>query len=83
MIGSKSPLSYKETYEITTVADGYEYEYIIVRQNPAPTATLLVERPTNKKSGTTIRIEIDEKDLRDESKKLLEKSRKSSKLINI
>ena len=63
MIGSKSPLSYKESYELTTVADGYEYEYIIVRQNPAPTATLLVERPTNKKSGTTVRIEIDEKDL--------------------
>ena len=62
-IGSKSPLSYKETYEVTTVADGYEYEYIIVRQSPAPTATLLVERPTNKKSGTTVRIEIDEKDL--------------------
>ena len=62
-IGSKSPLSYKESYELTTVADGYEYEYIIVRQNPAPTATLLVERPTNKKSGTTVRIEIDEKDL--------------------
>ena len=62
-IGSKSPLSYKETYELTTVADGYEYEYIIVRQSPAPTATLLVERPTNKKSGTTVRVEIDEKDL--------------------
>ena len=62
-IGSKSPLSYKETYELTTVADGYEYEYIVVRQSPAPTATLLVERPTNKKSGTTVRIEIDEKDL--------------------
>lgn len=62
-IGSKSPLSYKESYEITTVADGYEYEYIVVRQSPAPTATLLVERPTNKKSGTTVRIEIDEKDL--------------------
>lgn len=62
-IGSKSPLSYKETYELTTIADGYEYEYIIVRQSPAPTATLLVERPTNKKSGTTVRIEIDEKDL--------------------
>ena len=62
-IGSKSPLSYKESYELTTVADGYEYEYIIVRQSPAPTATLLVERPTNKKSGTTVRIEIDEKDL--------------------
>ena len=63
MIGSKSPLSYKESYELTTIADGYEYEYIIVRQSPAPTATLLVERPTNKKSGTTVRIEIDEKDL--------------------
>ena len=62
-IGSKSPLSYKETYELTTIADGYEYEYIIVRQTPAPTATLLIERPTNKKSGTTVRVEIDEKDL--------------------
>ena len=73
-IGSKSPLSYKETYELTTVADGYEYEYIIVRQSPAPTATLLVERPTNKKSGTTVRVEIDEKDLwklRDECRKQL------------
>lgn len=62
-IGSKSPLSYKENYELTTIANGYEYEYIIVRQSPAPTATLLVERPTNKKSGTTVRVEIDEKDL--------------------
>ena len=62
-IGSKSPLSYKENYEITTISEGYEYEYIIVRQSPAPTATLLIERPTNKKSGTTVRVEIDEKDL--------------------
>ena len=29
-IGSKSPLSYKETYELTTVADGYEYEFQII-----------------------------------------------------
>lgn len=62
-IGSKSPLSYKETYELTTIADGIEYEYIIIRQSPAPTATLLSQKSTNKKSGTTIRVEIDYDDL--------------------
>lgn len=62
-IGSKSPLSYQESYELTTVADGIEYEYIIVRQSPAPTATLLAQRETGKRSGTTVRVEILEADL--------------------
>lgn len=63
MLGSKSPLSYTEQYEVTTVADGYEYDYIIVRQNPVPTATLLASRPTNKPTGTTVRVEIQTDDI--------------------
>lgn len=62
-LGSKSPLSYVEQYEITTIADGIEYNYIIVRQNPVPTATLISSNPTDKPSGTVVKVEIQSKDL--------------------
>ena len=62
MIGSKSPIAYTESYELTTIANGVCYEYEIVRQLPSPTATLLNSFETNKKSGTTVRVEINPDD---------------------
>ena len=61
-LGSKSPLSYAEYYEVETVVDGWEYNYMIVRQQPVPTATLISSKETIKKSGTTVRVEIKDED---------------------
>lgn len=62
-LGSKSPLGYVEQYELITIAEGVEYHYLIARQQPAPTATLLSQKETNKPSGTVVKVEVDEKDL--------------------
>lgn len=64
-VGSKSPLSYVDNFELTTIADGFKYEYAIIDQSPAPTATLLNVTPTAKPSGTVVKVEIQEKDLWD------------------
>lgn len=61
-IGSKSPLAYTEFYTLSTIHDGIQYDYEIVRQQPAPTATLLASFPTNKKSGTTVTVEVKQED---------------------
>lgn len=61
-IGSKSPLAYTESYELTTIANGVQYDYEIVRQAPAPVASLISSFETNKKSGTIVRVEVKEED---------------------
>lgn len=61
-IGSKSPLAYTEYYELSTIAEGIQYDYEIVRQAPAPVATLINSFATNKKSGTTVKVEVKNSD---------------------
>lgn len=62
-LGSKSPLAYVDYYRVRTIAEGIEYDYVIARQNPAPTATLLSEKPTNEENGTEVIIELRQEDL--------------------
>lgn len=61
-VGSKSPLSYQDSFEITTISNGIKYSYIFAQATPVPTATLLLEEETDEPNGTSIRVEINEED---------------------
>jgi len=61
-LGSKSPLSYQESFEIVTRSEGKEYHYIYANEGSKPAATLLTINNTNSPNGTTIRIEINSLD---------------------
>lgn len=65
-LGSKSPLAYKDYFEIITVNDGYYYEYIYHRGETKPRIENLIKKPVDEStekiisgSGTIIKIEID------------------------
>lgn len=62
-LGSKSPLSYVEQYDVITISEGIEYHYIVARTSTVPTATLLSSKETDKPSGTTVKVEVQQKDL--------------------
>lgn len=62
-IGSKSPLSYGQYYNVITINEGKKWEWQVVRQRPAPTATLLTVVDTDEPSGTTVIVELKEDDL--------------------
>lgn len=62
-LGSKSPLSYVEQYDVITISEGIEYHYIVARTSTVPTATLLSSKETDKPSGTTVKVEVQHKDL--------------------
>lgn len=62
-IGSKSPLSYQNSFEISTRVDGIEYNYMFINSKPVPKAPLISKEETDKPSGTTITIEIKEDDI--------------------
>jgi len=62
-LGSKSPLSYQDSFEITTIAEGIKYEYQFINQEPKPTALILGDEETDEISGTTIRIMLETDDL--------------------
>ena len=62
-LGSKSPLSYVEQYDVITVSEGMEYHYIVARTSTVPTATLLSSKETDKPSGTIVKVEVQQKDL--------------------
>lgn len=62
-IGSKSPLSYQNQFFITTIQDNIKYEYILSKTDTVPSLTLLNSFNTQEHSGTTIKVEVLEKDL--------------------
>lgn len=61
-LGSKSPLAYQDSFEIITKYNGIKYHYILANELPVPTATLLLDEPTEEGNGTTIKVEIKEGD---------------------
>lgn len=62
-IGSKSPLSYVDSYEVITIYEGTEYNYTIYKAKDIPTATLLSNKETEELSGTLVKFEVKESDL--------------------
>ena len=62
-LGSKSPLAYVDFFELTTIAEGTKYEYIIYKNDPLPDLDLVSSNETDESSGTTVKIQIEQKDL--------------------
>ena len=62
-LGSKSPLSYQDSFEIVTRFDGTEYTYIYSKTDNKPEANLIHTSPTSLSNGTTIIVELEEDDL--------------------
>lgn len=61
-LGSKSPFSYQDSFEIITTYNNIKYHYLFVNEQPLPKATLILEENTSEENGTTIRVEIKEGD---------------------
>lgn len=61
-LGSKSPLAYQDSFEITTRYAGREYYYIFTNEGASPSSELINECATVLPNGTTIRVEIKEDD---------------------
>lgn len=61
-LGSKTPLSYTDQYEVTTIAEGIKYEYLVALTSTVPVATPLLEKETDEPSGTLVKFAIKEKD---------------------
>lgn len=55
-IGSKSALSYTESFFIDTIVDGMEYSYIMHRGKDLPELNLISNKKTTKRNGTVIKI---------------------------
>jgi hypothetical protein len=62
-LGSKSPLGYKDSFQIDTIFNNVEYHYVLVNQQPVPSATLISSDTVDKPNGTTITIELEREDL--------------------
>ncbi len=57
-IGSKSPLSYTDSYFIITTKDGVEYTYMYSKGEKLPELDLISKKETSNRNGTIIRIPI-------------------------
>ena len=55
-LGKFSGLSYSNEIYITTRVDGREYEYLMHKSEGAPQIDLLIDKPTDKPNGTTIKV---------------------------
>jgi hypothetical protein len=57
-IGSKTPLSYVNTFTIITRYNGEEYTYLIHRGDKTPMVDLISKEETNESNGTQVHITI-------------------------
>lgn len=57
-IGSKSPLSYTDSFECITRVEGVSYHYLVHKGDKVPKLELLLTSETDEPDGTTIRIPV-------------------------
>jgi hypothetical protein len=62
-IGRFSIFSYTNSYYLTTVYDGYKYEYQLFLNNSIPDIILLDKSETDESNGTSVKIPVEVKDL--------------------
>ena len=61
-IGSKSPLSYTDSFIVTSFTDGKEIQYNIYKDNGIPKITKLIERDTTEKNGLKVQVAVRNQD---------------------
>jgi hypothetical protein len=57
--GSKSPLAYKDEYNIVTIVNGIKYKWLVYKGENRPEATLISQENTDESSGTTVIVELE------------------------
>lgn len=55
-LGSKTPLSYTDSFYINTIFDGIKYSYLFSKGETVPTLDLFTEEETEEHNGTEIKI---------------------------
>jgi len=64
-IGAKSAFAYTNTFFINTIAEGKLYKYILYKTNEGPKMQSLSTEPTDDRSGTEIKIYLNQKNSND------------------
>jgi hypothetical protein len=62
-LGSKSPLSYQDSFILKTRFDGTEYLYIVHKGEKAPRIEKILDIPTTERNGTEVKLAIRSNDL--------------------
>lgn len=70
-IGGKTPLTYQDSFEVTTVYNGIKYFYSVCKGKKAPKLILLNQIETTEPNGTVVKVMINEGDVEDFEKSAL------------
>lgn len=69
-LGSKSPFSYVDAYDVTAIKDGRERQYSMYKNEQGmPSVALLGEKPTTEANGVTVKMPVRQEDIRRFSEK--------------
>lgn len=64
-LGSKSPFSYVDAFDITTIKDGVENQYSMYKsEDGMPSCALLGTKPTKEPNGVTVKMPVKQEDIR-------------------
>ncbi|QDH49191.1 hypothetical protein PHYNN_68 [Pantoea phage Phynn] len=62
-LGSKSPLSYSDTFTVESVYGGVKRGYVVYKENSLPYIDTLYEIPTDEHSGITVIVPVNPNDI--------------------
>jgi hypothetical protein len=69
-LGSKSPFSYVDAFDVTAIKDGVERQYSMYKNEQGmPSVALLGEKPTTESNGVTVKMPVKQEDMRRFSEK--------------
>lgn len=69
-LGSKSPFSYVDAYDVTAIKDGIERQYSMYKNEQGmPSVALLGEKRTTEANGVTVKMPVRQEDIRSFSEK--------------
>ena len=58
-LGSKSPFSYVDAFDVTAIKDGIMRQYSLYKsEDGMPSVALLLEQPTNEENGVTVKMPV-------------------------
>lgn len=69
-LGSKSPFSYVDAFDVTARKDGVERQYSLFKsEDGMPSVAMLGEKPTTEPNGVTVKMPVKQEDIRRFSEK--------------
>ncbi len=61
-LGSKSPLAYTDCFYLNTVFEKVRYEYIVYRGEKCPRIELVIQKPSEERNGSQVKIYLESGD---------------------